>query len=145
MEGQVRWVEVSDAKRPKALEDENAKLKKLLAEAMLDNAMLKDVAAKKMVTPAAKRKAVAHLRTLFEVSERRAWKILEQTAHQCAIAASELLGLFDFRLLQHGVIPGSSQTKARESALQEHTRPASCGLATMERRQWNTMSDWTCR
>ena len=37
-------LEVSDAKRLKALEDENAKLKKLLAEAMLDNAMLKDVA-----------------------------------------------------------------------------------------------------
>src|SRR5260370_25282723 len=36
------------------------------------------------------------------------------------------------RLLQHGVIPGSSQTKARESALQERMRPASCGLATME-------------
>ena len=38
---------MSDAKRLKALEDENAKLKKLLAEAMLDNAMLKDVAGKK--------------------------------------------------------------------------------------------------
>lgn len=38
---------VSEAKRLKALEDENAKLKKLLAEAMLDNAMLKDIAAKK--------------------------------------------------------------------------------------------------
>ena len=31
---------VSDAKRLKQLEDENAKLKKLLAEAMLDNAVL---------------------------------------------------------------------------------------------------------
>ena len=40
-------LEVSDAKRLKALEDENVKLKKLLAKAMLDNAMLKDVAAKK--------------------------------------------------------------------------------------------------
>jgi putative transposase len=40
-------LEVSDAKRLKALEDENAKLKKLLAEAMLDNAMLKEVTAKK--------------------------------------------------------------------------------------------------
>ena len=40
-------LEVSDARRLKVLEDENAKLKKLLAEAMLDNAMLKDVAAKK--------------------------------------------------------------------------------------------------
>ena len=33
--------------RLKALEDENSKLKKLLAEAMLDNAMLKDIASKK--------------------------------------------------------------------------------------------------
>ena len=32
-------------RRLKALEDENTKLKKLLAEAMLDNAMLRDVAA----------------------------------------------------------------------------------------------------
>ena len=40
-------LEVSDAKRLKALEDENTRLKKLLAEAMLDNAMLKDVASKK--------------------------------------------------------------------------------------------------
>ena len=40
-------LEVSEAKRLKALEDENSKLKKLLAEAMLDNAMLKDIASKK--------------------------------------------------------------------------------------------------
>ena len=40
-------LEVSDAKRLKGLEDENARLKKLLAEAMLDNAMLKDIASKK--------------------------------------------------------------------------------------------------
>ena len=40
-------MDVSDARKLKALEDENARLKKLLAEAMLDNAILKDVAAKK--------------------------------------------------------------------------------------------------
>ena len=40
-------MDISDAKRLKALEDENAKLKKLLAETMLDNAILKDVASKK--------------------------------------------------------------------------------------------------
>ncbi len=40
-------MEVSEAKRLKALEDENARLKKLLAEAMLDNAVLKDLASKK--------------------------------------------------------------------------------------------------
>ena len=40
-------MEVSDARRLKALTNENARLKKLLAEAMLDNAMLRDVAARK--------------------------------------------------------------------------------------------------
>ena len=40
-------MDVSDARRLRALEDENAKLKKLLAEQMLDNAILKDVASKK--------------------------------------------------------------------------------------------------
>ena len=40
-------LDVSDARRLKTLEDENGKLKKLLAEAMLDNAMLRDIAAKK--------------------------------------------------------------------------------------------------
>jgi putative transposase len=40
-------LEVSEARRLRALEDENRRLKKLLAEAMLDNAMLKDIAAKK--------------------------------------------------------------------------------------------------
>mgnify|MGYP001587012403 CR=1 FL=1 len=38
---------VSEAKRLRSLEDENRRLKKLLAETMLDNAMLKDIASKK--------------------------------------------------------------------------------------------------
>lgn len=40
-------MEVSEAKRLKALEDENSRLKKLLADAMLDNALLKEVLEKK--------------------------------------------------------------------------------------------------
>jgi putative transposase len=40
-------MDVSDARRLRALEVENSKLKKLLAETMLDNAILKDIAAKK--------------------------------------------------------------------------------------------------
>ena len=40
-------MDVSDAKRLRALEDENAKLKKLLAEAMFDNAILRDVNSRK--------------------------------------------------------------------------------------------------
>ena len=45
--GKYGGLEVSNARRLKALDDENRRLKKLLAEAMLDNAMLKDIAAKK--------------------------------------------------------------------------------------------------
>ena len=40
-------LEASDAKRLKALEEENRRLKRLLAETMLDNAALKDIASGK--------------------------------------------------------------------------------------------------
>jgi putative transposase len=40
-------LDVSEARRLKALEDENAKLKRLLADAMLDNVALKDLLGKK--------------------------------------------------------------------------------------------------
>jgi putative transposase len=40
-------MDVSDAKRLRMVEDENRKLKKLLAESMLDNAALKELLAKK--------------------------------------------------------------------------------------------------
>jgi putative transposase len=39
-------LEISDAKRLKALEDENRRLKRLVAELALDNAALKDVLSK---------------------------------------------------------------------------------------------------
>ena len=40
-------LEVSEAKRLRALEDENGRLKRLLADAMLDNAMLREIGSKK--------------------------------------------------------------------------------------------------
>ena len=40
-------MDVSEAKRLKGLDDENAKLKRLLADAMLDNVALKDLLSKK--------------------------------------------------------------------------------------------------
>ena len=39
-------MDVSQARKLKVLEDENARLKRLLADAMLDNAVLKEVASK---------------------------------------------------------------------------------------------------
>jgi putative transposase len=40
-------LDVSEARRLKALESENSRLKRMLAEAMLDNAALKDLLGKK--------------------------------------------------------------------------------------------------
>ncbi|WP_394260528.1 IS3 family transposase [Xanthobacter autotrophicus] len=66
-------MDVSEAKRLRALEDENAKLKRMLADAMLDNVALKDLLGK-VVTSAAERRAVAHLMEAHGMSERRACK-----------------------------------------------------------------------
>ena len=44
---QYGGMEVADAKRLKVLEKENTELKKMLAEAMLDNRVLKEINAKK--------------------------------------------------------------------------------------------------
>nr|WP_265575501.1 MULTISPECIES: IS3 family transposase [Bradyrhizobium] len=68
-------MDVSEAKRLRALEEENAKLKKLLAEQMLDAAALRELLSK-MVGPAAKRAAIAHLQAVMSLSERRACSIV---------------------------------------------------------------------
>ena len=78
---------VSDAKRLKSLEDENAKLKKLLAETMLDNAILKDINSRKSVTPAASQQVVVHACTAHEVSERRACQALAIDHRRCITGA----------------------------------------------------------
>ena len=46
LKGRYGGMDVSDAQRLKALEDENGKLKRLLADAMLDNIVLKDLLGK---------------------------------------------------------------------------------------------------
>lgn len=46
LKAQYGGMEVSEAARLKALEDENAKLKRVLTDTMLDNAVLKDLLGK---------------------------------------------------------------------------------------------------
>lgn len=60
-------MDVCEPKRLKALDDENAKLKKLLAEQMLDAAELREPISRtqEKVGSAAKRAAVAHLQALM--------------------------------------------------------------------------------
>ncbi len=45
-------MDVSQARKLKVLDEENGRLKQLLADAMLDNAVLKEAASKKLVRPA---------------------------------------------------------------------------------------------
>ncbi|WES30180.1 IS3 family transposase [Varunaivibrio sulfuroxidans] len=69
-------MEASDAKRLRELESENAKLKKLLAETMLDNVALKDVVFAKVVRPAVKRNVVSHMVSAHGLSQRRACRLV---------------------------------------------------------------------
>ncbi|MGA9828629.1 MAG: IS3 family transposase [Rhodanobacteraceae bacterium] len=67
---------VPDAKRLRELESENAKLKKLLAEALLDADALRVVARGKFLSPQARREAVSIMRAKTDISERRACALL---------------------------------------------------------------------
>ena len=58
-------------KRLRQLEEENAKLKKLVADLSLDKLMLQDVRTVKILRPAEKRQAVRYLQERFQASERR--------------------------------------------------------------------------
>ncbi|MEZ5689234.1 MAG: IS3 family transposase [Caenibius sp.] len=69
-------MEVSDARRLKELESENAKLKRLLADAMLDKAALKDLLAKSSDARRAA-EAVAHLQVCHGMRERRACRVID--------------------------------------------------------------------
>jgi putative transposase len=59
MEIEVRRHGGSDAKRLKALEDESHRLKKRLAEEVMDNATLKEMLTKKLLTPRSRKSAVS--------------------------------------------------------------------------------------
>jgi putative transposase len=65
-------MEVSDARRLKALDDENRKLKKLLAESMLDVATLREGARKKLLKPGSRRAFVNWAIGEKSYSQRRA-------------------------------------------------------------------------
>ena len=72
-------MDVSEAERLKELEDEKAKLKKLLAKQMLDAVALRELL-KKMAVPAAKREGIAHLRAVMGFLERRACPLAKPIA-----------------------------------------------------------------
>ncbi|MGA7558977.1 MAG: IS3 family transposase [Terriglobales bacterium] len=71
-------LKMDQAKRLKELEKENGKLKRLVAELSLDKQILKDIAGGKLLSPERRRCAVEHAREEYEVSERRACRVVKQ-------------------------------------------------------------------
>ena len=65
----------SELRRLKQLEEENRKLKLLVADLSLDKAMLRDIIAKKLLAPDQRRGLVRHMLEAFQVSERRACQV----------------------------------------------------------------------
>ncbi|WP_378946783.1 IS3 family transposase [Paracoccus sp. R86501] len=73
---QYGGMEVSEAARLKSLEDENAKLKRLLADIMLDNVVLKDLPGKELTTLIKRRDAALRVIRDHDISQRRACRLV---------------------------------------------------------------------
>ncbi|MEO0525558.1 MAG: IS3 family transposase [Pseudomonadota bacterium] len=72
-------LKIDQAKRLKDLEKENARLKRLLADAELDKAILKEAAFGKLLSPERRRRFVDHVTDKLGVSQRRACRCVGQT------------------------------------------------------------------
>ena len=71
-------MEVAQVHRLKELEQENGRLKRLVADQALDNLILKRSRPGKLLSPTRRREAVGHVREALAVSERRACRVLGQ-------------------------------------------------------------------
>src|SRR3954462_10038975 len=68
---------VSDVQKLKRLEEENSKLKRVVADLTLNNVVLKDLLGKKLLEPASKRAAVTVAIQQHGISERRACRLTQ--------------------------------------------------------------------
>ncbi|EPW4258880.1 TPA: IS3 family transposase [Enterobacter cloacae] len=80
-------MEVPEVKRLKSLEEENARLKKLLAEAMLDKEALQVALGRKLLTTGQKREAVEFMYDATGLSQRRACKLTGLSLSTCRYEA----------------------------------------------------------
>ncbi|MFZ0314457.1 MAG: IS3 family transposase [Candidatus Korobacteraceae bacterium] len=69
-------LETDQVRQMKQLQDENSRLKQLVADLSLDKTMLQDVLRKKFLKPSGRRPMVDHLRDRYRASERHACRIL---------------------------------------------------------------------
>jgi putative transposase len=72
---QYAGLETDHVRQLKQLQEENALLKRLVAELSLDKTMLQDVLAKKIVKPSRRRPVVGYLRGVYRVSQGRACRV----------------------------------------------------------------------
>ena len=114
--GKFGGMDVSEARRLKSLSEENAKLKRLLADAMLDDVALKDLLGI-LVAPVAKRDAVAHLVT------RRAVGVPDDS---CRIARRSAIDRADLRI--PSFVPGCANSP--RSSAGSATAGCTCCCAT---------------
>ncbi len=75
---QYGGLKADDAKRLKELERENARLKRIVADQLLENQALKEIAKGKLLSPSRRRDAVRMIVERFGLSERRACQITGQ-------------------------------------------------------------------
>jgi hypothetical protein len=87
-----------EAQRLKALEQENARLKRNVAEQFLDISMLKDVKSGTLVIPSQRRAAIAFLMKKRRVSERRACQVVG--LHRATNRYVPIPGDFEARLIE---------------------------------------------
>ncbi|RLZ01569.1 IS3 family transposase [Yersinia enterocolitica] len=80
-------MEVPEVKRLKSLEEENARLKKLLAEAMLDKEALQVALGRKLLTTDQKREAVMLMCDATGLSQRRACRLTGLSLSTCRYEA----------------------------------------------------------
>ncbi|MET5149744.1 MULTISPECIES: IS3 family transposase [Serratia] len=80
-------MEVPEVKRLKSLEEENARLKKLLAEAMLDKEALQVALGRKLLTTGQKREAVEFMCDATGLSQRRACRLTGLSLSTCRYEA----------------------------------------------------------
>jgi putative transposase len=74
VEETVKGLETDQVRQFKQLQEENGRLKRLVAELTLDKTMLQYVLAKKTVTPS-RRPVVSYLHDIYRASERRACRV----------------------------------------------------------------------
>ncbi|WP_317959661.1 IS3 family transposase [Phaeobacter inhibens] len=69
---------VDQLKELKRLQKENARLRRAVSDLTLDKLILKEAAPGKLLSPARRRACIAHVRSQFKISERRACRVLGQ-------------------------------------------------------------------